>query len=127
MADAGHGFPRTSLHHHQLEPLGVLEQILEKQYAVALLGAQVAASEQAAEPAPSGAVARIGENVRRAVGEHETRAGMIVQAKLLLALGKMRTHHAGDRVAVGEAEPRKPDLLRLHRHNAASLTPPLRA
>ena len=55
-------------------------QIVEIENALALLGAQVAAREQAAEPAPGGAVARIGEDVGRAVGEHQPRAGMIGEA-----------------------------------------------
>ena len=55
----------------------MLEQVIEIKDAFALLGAQVAAREQAAEPSPRRAVARIGEDVRRAVGKHEPRAGMI--------------------------------------------------
>ena len=87
----------------------MLEEIVETEDAVALLGAQVAAREQAAEPAPAGAVARIGEDVGRAVGEDEPRAGMIGERKLLLALDQMRAHHAGDRIAVAEPEAGEPE------------------
>src|SRR5262249_14767783 len=78
--------------------------------AFAFLRAQVAAREQAAEPSPGGAVARIRENVRRAVGENEPRAGMIGERQFLFALDEMRAHHARDRIAVGEPETIKPDM-----------------
>ena len=63
--------------------------------------------EQAAEPSPGGTVARIGENVGRAVGEDEPRARVIGQRQLLLALDQVRAHDAGDRVAVGTARCRR--------------------
>ena len=68
--------------------------------------------EQAGEPAPAGAVARIGEDVGRAVGEDEPRARVIFQRQILLALGQMRAHHAGDRIAVAQAEAGKADTAR---------------
>ena len=74
---------------------------------------QVAAREQAAEPSPAGAVARIGENVGRAVGKDQARTGMIGERQLLLALDQMGAHHAGDRVAVAEPEAGEPDMRRL--------------
>ncbi len=80
------------------------QQVVEMQDAVALLAAQVAEGEQAGEPAPAGAVARVGEDVGRAVGEHQPRAGVIFQREVLFALGQMRAHHAGDRVAVAKAD-----------------------
>ncbi len=107
-------FVRRSLHHHQLEPVGMLEQVVELQDAVAFLGAQIAAGEQAAELCPAGAVARIGQDVGRAVGKDEARAGMVAQRQLLLALDQMGAHHAGHRVAVGEAEPGEAGMLGLH-------------
>ncbi len=59
----------------------MLQQVIEIKDAVAFLGAQVAAREQAAKPSPAGTIARIGENVGRAVGEDEPRAGMIGERK----------------------------------------------
>src|SRR5262249_1350200 len=54
------GFPcRRLLHHHQFEPVGVVEQIRQAKNAVALVGAAVAEGEQAAQPAPAGTVARV--------------------------------------------------------------------
>jgi len=83
----------------------VLEQIFQMENAIALLGAKVAAREQAAELSPAGAVARIGEHVRRAVAKNKTRARMIANLELVLALGKMRAHHARDAVAVAQPHP----------------------
>src|SRR5216684_6794232 len=96
--------PGRGLHHGELEPVAVLEQIVEMKDALALLRAQLAAREQAAEPSPGRAVARIGENVRRAVGEDEPRAGVIGERQTLLALDEMGAHHAGDRGAVAEPD-----------------------
>ena len=76
--------------------------------AFAFLRAQVAGVSRR-QSAPGRAVARIGENVRRAVGEHEPRAGVIAQRQLLLALDEMRAHHAGDRIAVAEPEAVEPE------------------
>ena len=104
----------VAAHHDQFEPKDMREQIVEMQDAFALLGAQIAEREQAGEPAPAGAVARIGENVGRAVGEDQPRARVIFQREILLALGEMRAHDAGDRIAVAEAEAGKADRLRLH-------------
>src|SRR6266516_7622084 len=97
--------PARSRHNHQLESVGVLEQIFQMENAIALLGAKVAAREQAAELSPAGAVARIGEHVRRAVAKNKTRARMIANLELVLALGEMRAHHAGDAVAVAQPHP----------------------
>ena len=57
----------------------MLQEVVEQENALALLRAQVAAREQAAEPAPAGAIARIGQDVGRSVGKDEPRAGMIVE------------------------------------------------
>ena len=102
------------VHHHQLQPETMRQQVVELQNALALLGAQIAEREQAREPAPAGAVARVGEDVGRAVGEHQPRARVIAQRQILLALGQMRAHHAGDRIAVAEAEAGQARLGRLH-------------
>jgi hypothetical protein len=99
-------FPRRAFHHDQFEAVDVIEEIVETENALALLGAQVAAREQAAEPAPAGAVARKAENVGRAVGEHEPSARMIGKRQLLLALDQMSAHDASDRIAVAEPEAR---------------------
>src|SRR5665811_2558755 len=90
------------------------QQIVELQNAAAFFGAQVAEREQAAEPAPAGAVARIDENVGRAFCELQPRARLIAQGQILLALGQMRAHHAGERIAVAQAESSEPNAGRLH-------------
>src|SRR5690606_8697649 len=74
---------------------------------------QVAAREQAAEPAPGRTVARIGEDVGGAVGEDEPRAGMIAQQQVLLALQDMGAHDARYRVAVAKAKTLEADRFRL--------------
>jgi hypothetical protein len=79
----------------------MFEQIVEPKDAIAFLGAKIAEREQAGEPTPGGAVARIGEDVGRAVGEHQPSTGVKAQVEALLALGGMRAHDAGDRIAVG--------------------------
>jgi hypothetical protein len=99
--------------HHQFEPEGMRDEVVEREDALAFLGAQVADGEQAREATPGGAVARIGEDVRRAVGKDKPRARMVAQRQVLLALGQMRAHHAGHRIAVAESEPGEPHMLRL--------------
>ena len=72
--------------------------------------------EQAREPAPGGAVLRIGEDVRRAVGEDEPRADRDLQLDPLVAVGVflqgggMRPHDAGNGVAIGDAEAGEAEL-----------------
>ncbi len=85
------------------------EKVVALEQAFALAGAALAQRQEPDEPPPGGAILRISENVRRAVGEHEPRAGGEGQAGVLGSL--MGTHHAGDRIAVGNAEPRKAKLL----------------
>ena len=88
----------------------MFEQVIAIKDAFAFLCAQVAAREQAAEPSPRHPVARIGENVRRAVGEHEPRPGVIGKRQFLLAFDEMRAHHASDRIAVAKPETVEPDM-----------------
>src|ERR1700730_15503212 len=114
LARARQLLPRRGGHHHELEAVDVIEQIDEREPAITLLGAQIAAREQAAQKSPGGTVTRIGENVRRAVGKHQARAWMIAQRQILLALDEMRAHDAGDRVAIAEAKSGKACLRRLH-------------
>jgi len=90
------------------------DQIVEREMALAFLAAHIAHGEQARQPPPAGAVARIGEDVRRAVGEHQPRAGMVRELQVLLALGQMRAHHTGDGIAVAQPDPGKPDMHGLH-------------
>ena len=88
----------------------MFEQIVAIKDAFAFLRAQVAAREQAAEASPRAAVAGIGENVRRAVGEDEPRPGVIGERQFLLAFDEMGAHHAGDRIAVAESETVESDM-----------------
>ena len=96
--------------HDQVEALDIVQEIRQPQNTVALLGTTLAQSQETRQPAPGGAILRISENVRRAVGEDEPRADRDADT-CFLRLG-MSPHHAGDRVAVGDAEAREPELLR---------------
>ena len=80
------------------------EQVIEIEDAFAFLGPQVAARNETAKPPPGWTIARIGEDVRGAVGKDETRAGMIAERRLLLALDEVGTHHAGNGIAITEAD-----------------------
>ena len=97
----------------QFQSERMCDQIVERENAFTLFAAQIAEREQAREPAPAGAVARISKDVRRAVGKGEPHAGVIDQRQALLALGQMCADHAGDRIAIGEADAGKPDADRL--------------
>src|SRR5262249_5660699 len=95
-----------------------LEQVLEKEDALGLLAAAFADGEQAGEAAPGIAVLRIGENVRRAVREAQPRADDEFQCRQRDALGlsliadviipllelAIGAHHAGDAVAISDAD-----------------------
>ena len=83
--------------------------VVEMERAFPLLGAALAEREQPAEPAVSGAVRWVGEQARRIV-EIEARADDEFDAADL-ARRKMRAHHAGKRVAVGDGDCRKPKRL----------------
>jgi hypothetical protein len=73
-------------HYDEIETAAVLDEIIEKQDAVALLGAALADGEEAREPPPGGAVLRISENVGRTVGKDEPRSDRDLDRPLLLAL-----------------------------------------
>ena len=84
--------------------------IVEMERAFPLLGAALAEREQAAEPAVSGAVRRVGEQTRRIV-EIEARTDDALDAADF-ARGEMGAHHAGKRIAVGDGDCRKPKRFR---------------
>ena len=99
---------------------GKFQQIIELQMTLALLDpldivAALAAGEQLAEPAVSGAVARIDQDVRRAVDEDEARTDQ--KFWLVFDLGIVELlpgpHHAGQRVVIGDADGGKSQLARL--------------
>ena len=69
----------ASRHRDQLEPEGMCQQVIDIKSAGAFLGAQIADSRQSGKSSPTGTIAWIGEDVRRAVGEHKSRTGMVAQ------------------------------------------------
>ena len=68
--------------------------------------AALAAGEEPAQPAVSGAVARIDEDIRRAVDEDEPRTDQ--ELWLVRDVGVIEllpgAHHAGQRVVIGDAD-----------------------
>ena len=107
---------RTFLHHDERKPIAPLQKIVEIKRAHALLRAQIALREQAAQAPPGGAVARIGEDVGRSVAEHEARAGddaKALRGGLVLAREDMGAHDARDGIAVGDPHARKAQRHRL--------------
>ena len=97
------------------------EEVVAAEQALALLGAALAEGEKPGQPAPGGAAFGIGENVRRAVAEHEPGAGREGEARFLGRL--VGAHHAGHRVAVGDADAGKAERLALH-HQLLSVRGP---
>ena len=100
---------------------GKFQQVVEIEMTFALFGlvgivAALAAGQQLAEPAVSGAVARIDQDIRRAVDEDEARTDQQVSA-WCLTLGVFQflvgPHHAGQRVVIGDADGGKPQLAGL--------------
>ncbi len=100
---------------HEKLPFGKFQQIIQLQMALAFLRCALAARQQLAEPAISFPVARIDENIRRAVDENETSADQ--QSRLMQDVGipqfLIGAHHAGHRVAVGDADDGKPQFAGL--------------
>src|ERR1700722_14789017 len=96
---------------HEKLPFGKLQKIVECQMTFALKGplAALALGQQLTQPAVSGAVARIDQNVRRAVDENEPRSDQ--KSWLVLDLGifefLVSPHDAGECGVVGDADRRK--------------------
>src|SRR5690606_10447445 len=63
-----------------------VKQVAAPQVGLALLAAQIGLGEHAAEMPPAPAVLRVGEHVRRAVGEGQPRARMVGEPRLLRLL-----------------------------------------
>ena len=92
------------------------DEIVEGQMALALGRPQIPLGQQPAEPPVGGAVPGIGENVGRSVGEGQPRARDDAQGadrRSVLAREDMGAHHAGERIAIGDANPGKPEPRRL--------------
>ena len=106
----------ASVHHDDLQALRIFKEIVESQMALAFGRAQIACGQQPAEPAIGGAVLGIGENVGRPVGKDQPRArddAHRADRPCVLARENMGAHDAGERIAIGDADSRKPKLRRL--------------
>src|SRR5215467_5168769 len=101
-------------------PLAKFQEVIELEMTLALfdlvgLVAAFAAREQLAEPAVSGAVAWIDQNVRRATSKDEPRA--VEKFWLVLDVGVIEfaisPYDTGERVVIGDANGGKPEPARL--------------
>ena len=118
---------------NQKLPLGKFQEVIEFEMAFALLDlvgivAALAAGEQLAQPAVGGAVARIDQNIRRAVDEDEARTDQ--KFWLVCDLGIVEflvgPHHAGQRVVIGDADHGNTQAGSPHAHRRADRDPPRR-
>ena len=105
---------------HQKLAFGKFQEVIEPQMAFALFDpldvvAALAAGEQLAQPAIGGAVARIDQNIRRAVDEDEARADQKLWLVHDLGIVELLpgAHHAGQRVVIGDADHGNTELARL--------------
>jgi hypothetical protein len=96
---------------HQKLAFGEFKQVIEPQMAFALLDprdvvAALAAGQQLAQPAISGTVTRIDQDVRRAVDEDDARSDQKFWFMCDLGVFEflVRAHHAGQRVVVGNPD-----------------------
>jgi len=89
--------------HRHLQPRAPFEKVGEIEVALALLGAEIARAEQAAESSVGGAVGGPDGDIRRPVAEGETATDGIACAGLLRC--KMSAHNASQRVAVRDGKP----------------------
>src|SRR5579863_3684666 len=97
-------------HDRDAQAFRVIKKIVEIEKAFALLGPEIAGRQQTREPPVTGAILRIGENIRRAVGKDEPRARRDAQGAdvlFVLARKNMGAHHTGERIAVGDADSMK--------------------
>ena len=102
---------------HQKLAFAEFKEVIEPQVTFALFDLfkivpAFAAGEQLAQPTVSRAVARIDQDIRRAVDKDEARADQ--QLRLILNFRVFQLlvgpHHAGQRVVIGDADHGKPQL-----------------
>ena len=104
---------RTRRHQHQQQAFLPFEEIVEREMAFALGGAQFSRTQQPAEAAIGGAVGGVSENVGRAVNEDKARANQQFWPVFFDCLQRrIGAHDTGQGVAVGNADGGKPALCR---------------
>ena len=103
------GIDPVGRHDNEIESFRLLQQIRKTKNAIALFRAILSDGQQTGETAPGGAIFRIGQNVGRAIAEDQARAHRDLEADHLRH--RMRSHNAGDGVAVGDAETDEAQLL----------------
>ena len=96
---------------------GKIQEVGELEVTLALFGilAALAAGKQLAQPAVSGTVARIDENIRRTVHKNDARTDqqlwLMRDFRVIELL--VGAHHAGQRVVIGDADDGKPQFAGL--------------
>src|SRR5262249_47124181 len=91
---------------YQKLSFGKIQEIAEFQMTLTLFGNHLAAREKLAEPPVSFSVARIDQNIRRAVHEDDPRADQKLRLVLnvrIVELG-MGAHDTGERVVIGNTD-----------------------
>src|SRR5258708_29553230 len=104
-------------HHGQQLPLRKFQQVIELQMTFALLGivSSLAASEELTQPAVSFPIARIDQNVRRAIHEDEARTDQKLWLVFDVGIFEflVSPHHACQRIVVGDADDGKAQIASL--------------
>ena len=97
-------------HDDQQQIVQMFEQIAQFEAAVAFLNTQIAKRQQPGQPPPAAPRRWIGDDVGRAIGKHQPCPDDQLEIDRLagrsdgIAQRHMRLHHAGDGVAVGNAD-----------------------
>jgi hypothetical protein len=111
--------------HDQQQILGMVEQVGEMEDAIALLRPPIAGGQQSRQPTPAMACRRIGDDVRRRIGEHQSCADDQPEIDFLQGSSGFVTRlikrhpgarHPNDAVAVGDADPGHAQLQRAADH-----------
>jgi hypothetical protein len=108
--------PCAGRHHDELHARRVDEKIIAREKTKALLRPQIAASDEACEPAVSRAIARKRKNVGRAIAKDETGADRKLETvgrRLVVSCIDMGADDAGKRIAVGNPNSGKAEVERM--------------
>jgi hypothetical protein len=101
-------------YHNKQQPFLPLDEIIEMENAIALLGAHFPFCEKPAEIAVCSAIRRIDENVRCAIGKNEAAADEEPRLRAIkFAKCFIGAHDPRKAVPIGDADRGKPKLRRL--------------
>src|ERR1700722_18599927 len=100
-------------HDDELLAFGMFEEIFAIEQAIAFLCPQIAAREQAREPAIGSAVFRENQYIGSAVAKDETAADRQTKSRCcfsVLTQGRVCAHDASKRIAIGDPQARKSEF-----------------